>query len=482
MDRLPQLISHIWVKIIMLCLIAYGCGGSNTRGFKMKAKFVTDNHITQDQNVIDQLGGCDRDAKKWGVVVGINDYLSPLITDLDGAAVDAWSFYHYLTSPFGARIPSSQVTLLVNDKATRANIEGSIGNLKACEQDQVYIYFAGHGMPEPNQEENAFLLAYDSDPTNMVGSAISMQKLPDFLSWRVGKASRLLMVIDACHSGNISLKKNRGFKLKPSTLKVRETSTKRIKALNASIDKLSQKNEGWGVISAAASNQLAEESSTSCIINDKQYEGGVFTCYLLKGITGSANRNHDDSLTLDEMYSFVSAGVSKTTKGKQKPQLSGSLDPKTRMFDIPKQDILIPELPISLKRKVNAGKNANMTKNGALITAGISTVAGAVLQALAFQNANEANDFRPTQQTKQGFEQLTSRYESNKRSSMVAYGFALTSTAVAGVAWWFESTSHQRERETVYSKPPWLRLKPQLHPQVTNAHLDHSVGYNDDNK
>ena len=445
--------------ILIVCLVLNACGGRNTRGFKMKSKFVTQasSPSKTKENV---TGVCKRSPKSWGVVVGINDYLSPLITDLDGAAVDAWAFYHYLTSPFGAQIPSSQIILLINEKATRANIEGAIGNLKACEQDQVYIYFAGHGMPEPEKEENAFLLAYDSDPTNMVGSAISMQKLPEFLKWRVAKASRLLMVIDACHSGSIALKKSRGFKMKSNSEEAKQTSTKRIQDLNKSINKLSKKNDGWGVISAAASDELAEESVSSCLINGKPYKGGIFTCNILKGLTGSANKNKDGTLTIDEMYKFISKGVSKATDNKQRPQLSGSLDPSTVVFRVPTQEILIPELPASLRRKFLAGSTARLTKNSALITAGISTLTGVALQALAIQTANEANDFRPTQQTRQDFDLLVSRHETNKTGSLAAYGVALTSTAIAGAAWWFESTSQERERDAVYSQPPWLRLEP----------------------
>ena len=449
----------IIVSILFTLLLVSACGGGNTRGFKMKSSFITEIKAEPAKSSSSQ-DPCKRDAKKWGVVVGINDYFSPMISDLEGAAIDAWAFYHYLTSPFGAQIPTSQVRLLINDQATRANIEGAIGNLKACSQDQVYIYFAGHGMPEPNAEENAFLLAYDSNPTNMVGSAISMQKLPDFLSWRVGKASRLLMVIDACHSGNIALNKSRGFKMKSNDSEVRDKSTKRIQALNASINKLSEKNDGWGVISAAASDQLAEEGLTTCKINGKIYEGGIFTCHILKGLTGSANVDQNSELTLDEIYKFISSGVSKSTNGKQKPQLSGSLARTTSVFNVPKQEILIPELPLSLKRKVNAGQNARTTKNSALITAGVSTLAGVLVHGLTLQKAGEANDFRPTQQTRQDFEQITSQYESNKNISMAAYGLALTSTAIAGIAWWYESTSHKRERDEVYTRSPWLRLQP----------------------
>ena len=159
-------------RSVVISLILVACGGSNTRGFKLKSSFIT---APGDDVKVQSAAQdpCQRKLKRWGVVVGINNYQSPQITDLDGAAIDAWAMYHYLTSPSGAQIPISQVKLLINEQATRAQVEGAIGNLKACPQDQVYLYFAGHGLPEPSKEENAFLLTYDSAPGNLVGSAIS---------------------------------------------------------------------------------------------------------------------------------------------------------------------------------------------------------------------------------------------------------------------------------------------------------------------
>jgi hypothetical protein len=52
---------------------------------------------------------------------------------------------------------------------------------------------------------------------------------------------------------------------------------------------------------------------------------GVFTYYLLEGLKGAADANHDHQITVGELFDYVSRQVSKQTDGSQHPQkLAGS--------------------------------------------------------------------------------------------------------------------------------------------------------------
>ena len=121
-----------------------------------------------------------------------------------------------------------------------------------------------------------------------------------------------------------------------------------------------------------------------------------------------------------------------------------------QVFAIPTQDILIPELPLSLRRKVKASRSARYVRNGALITGGIATIAGAVLQGIAYQSVSDAEDFRPAEKTRADYVKINDRYEQSRVGSMAAYGLALTSGVVAGISWWYETTSERRDRDAVY--------------------------------
>ena len=158
-------------------------------------------------------------AQKWAVVVGIDKYKDSGIPNLQGASHDAWSFYHYLSSPKGGKVSAKRRLLLLNWQATRANLEYALGQFlaNACPQDTIYVYFAGHGAPEPNRADEAFLLVHDTQLNNLVGTAISMRQLPKFLNWRAGQAGHLMMFVDACHAGRIQFPSQRGVKMDEQT-------------------------------------------------------------------------------------------------------------------------------------------------------------------------------------------------------------------------------------------------------------------------
>ena len=131
-----------------------------------------------------------------------------------------------------------------------------------------------------------------------------------------------------------------------------------------------------------------------------------------------------------------------------------------QVFPIPKHEILIPELPRSLRQKTHSSTYARLTRNGALITGGVATVTGMVFQSLTHQYADDIRVFRPVEKPQSDYERLYNHYELNKTRSMVAYGLAITSGLIAGVSWWYEATNTQRDREAVYHRPPWFKLKP----------------------
>ena len=62
----------------------------------------------------------------YGLVVGIGDYQDPNIAKLKFTGADAQAFYNQLVSPEHSGFPAANVKLLVNEQATRRNIEKAI--------------------------------------------------------------------------------------------------------------------------------------------------------------------------------------------------------------------------------------------------------------------------------------------------------------------------------------------------------------------
>ena len=299
--------------LVACAMLLAGCGGTGTRG----ARYVMRDEVAAPTVAC----ATDLAPRMWGVVVGVNFYNDRRIPDLRGAVNDAWAFYHFLASPAGGAVPRGRLRLLLNDQATRQSVEGALGNFLAgaCPRDKVIIYFAGHGAPEPGRPDEAFLLVHDTNLDNMVGSAVSMSRLPDFLAWRAGGAGRLLMLVDACHAGNIAFPGARGFTPKTVALS-------RSKSVAGGLDRLVTSRPGWGAVSATAPEQTAGESSEACVLGGRPYKGGVFTCHLIEALAGAADTDRDGSVTLRELFAHVRQHVSEDTGGAQVPQESGTLE------------------------------------------------------------------------------------------------------------------------------------------------------------
>ena len=83
----------------------------------------------------------------FALIIGINEYQSPNITNLLGAVPDADAVRDFLENQLG--VPSSQIRNLRDSEATRAaiidGIEAFSHNEEIEEGDPILIYYAGHG-------------------------------------------------------------------------------------------------------------------------------------------------------------------------------------------------------------------------------------------------------------------------------------------------------------------------------------------------
>ena len=84
--------------------------------------------------------------KSWAVIIGINKYEKT--RKLNYAVQDANSIRSMLISEY--LFPGSNIKMLTDDQATREAIRESIYDViqKAGEDDQILIFFAGHGDTE----------------------------------------------------------------------------------------------------------------------------------------------------------------------------------------------------------------------------------------------------------------------------------------------------------------------------------------------
>ncbi len=147
---------------------------------------------------------------KWAIVVGVSKFKDSSIPSLHYADKDARDFAKFLVDK--QNFAPDHVRLLTNEKATQREIVNEIaGNFLprvVKPNDLVLIYYSSHGSPaERDSGMENFLVCYDTDKTNLFGSAIDVQDLCRVIRERAyapsgGKGTeRILVIMDACHSG-----------------------------------------------------------------------------------------------------------------------------------------------------------------------------------------------------------------------------------------------------------------------------------------
>ena len=190
--------------------------------------FNKDNVKSKDANLL--LTGADslkRAGTAWVIAVGVNEYTNPQY-NLKYAVADAQSFAEELrrSQTQVAHFDRVEVVPLLNENATKANILSALRRLagaaaaptlktgpldrltRAEPEDAVIIYFAGHGTA---QGQRFYLiphdLGYDGNRSELNESAIKSILVHSISDVELEEsveglaASSLLMVIDACNSG-----------------------------------------------------------------------------------------------------------------------------------------------------------------------------------------------------------------------------------------------------------------------------------------
>jgi uncharacterized caspase-like protein len=72
--------------------------------------------------------------------------------------------------------------------------------------------------------------------------------------------------------------------------------------------------KGCAILTASKDSEAAQERS--------ELGHGLFSYYVLKGLRGEADANHDHVVTVDELFNYVQTQVARETNGSQTPQIS----------------------------------------------------------------------------------------------------------------------------------------------------------------
>ncbi len=240
-------------------------------------------------------------GNSYALVVGVNKYPYINGASLPFAEDDAMLFYDYLVK--SGVCEKGNIDFLSDSLATMPIVYSHLGRLKnrIGPNDTVIFYFAGHGDVETDLQ-SGYLLTQDCNATNYSASAIDISKLEKFINAYAQKGAKVLMVVDACRSGNLA----GGLDGARSTM-------------NAFLVGFAQADK----LLSCQPSELSEERVFP--------EGGhgVFTYHLVDGLRGLADKNNDGSVTVRELDLYLEK-VAEQTNNKQNPKVEG--DPKSKVL------------------------------------------------------------------------------------------------------------------------------------------------------
>jgi uncharacterized caspase-like protein len=176
----------------------------------------------------------------------------------------------------------------------------------------VLIYYAGLGAPEADtatKEKDGlvkYLLPRNVQPDTLKTTAFPMDEVQRILG-RIA-AERVVLLLDTSYSG---LAGGRSFA--PSNAKPRTLSV-------GFLERLAQ-GRGRLVMTASGANEVALEPA--------DLGHGLFTYYVLEGLSGKADRNGDGVVTVSELYPYVEDQVERRSRaagGRQRPLMKGDIE------------------------------------------------------------------------------------------------------------------------------------------------------------
>jgi WD40 repeat protein/uncharacterized caspase-like protein len=266
--------------------------------------------------------GVESKSDLYVVAIGVSKYLDTLF-NLTYASKDANDIAKFFESKKG-NFGKVKIIPILDQNATKEAII-SVKQVLAQSRvdDEVVIFFAGHGLLDDNLDY--YLATTDIDFNNPAEKGLGYDELENLVDGI--PALKKLIMIDACHSGEVDKDESvliadrttpsgtiksravgRGFKVvKKSGLSL-DNSYDLIKELFADL----RRGSGAIVISSAGGAEYALES--------KEWNNGVFTYSVLEGMkTAKADKDKDGVIKISELKEYVIDKVQILTSGKQTP-------------------------------------------------------------------------------------------------------------------------------------------------------------------
>jgi dipeptidyl aminopeptidase/acylaminoacyl peptidase len=184
---------------------------------------------------------------------------------------------------------------LTDKKATRAGILKGVKWLREqmTQRDYAVVFFSGHG--ERDSDGGLFFLPFDVDPDDLLSTAVPARQ---FMNPLVALPGKILVLLDACHSGGIDGGKRKSSRSLTDDL-VRD---------------LVRDESGLAVMCSSTGREFSLENNTHRMSN--------FSLAVVEGLSGKARKAPNGAVYLHHLDAYVTDRVKALSKGKQHPVTS----------------------------------------------------------------------------------------------------------------------------------------------------------------
>ena len=244
----------------------------------------------------------EKEGTNYALIIAVGAYKDPKINPLRYVENDARELYRVLTDPRTGLFRPENVTVLINRDATEKKMKFNFDDVipKANQKDDLlFLFYAGHGFTYPHGADT-YWLTYDTVVGNESGNRIRSTAFSNLtLATKIAdlEANTILFFVDACFSS--------GMVNRPAAIRGLENY------LGAGKDFL-----------IITSSQADQES-----IESPQLKHGVFSHFLIEGLSGKADTNSDGLVSVDELWTYLKSNVSQYAMQmgtEQNPRRSGS--------------------------------------------------------------------------------------------------------------------------------------------------------------
>ena len=242
------------------------------------------NHTTENE-VFSQISSADQMQSVYALLIGIAKYR--YIHPLSKTTNDARDLYSaFLENGYSQK----NLALLLDQNATKVAISKELNLLaqRAKPDDTVVIFFSGHGARMIGGfSPGEYLCPVEAEINKVKDTCISDSELTTAL--RAINAGRLVVFLDACHSGGVGEPKDPDVQVK-------------IGFSEEVYSRLATTGNGRVIIASCKANEVSWELPNM--------QNGLFTHYLLEGLRGKAARN-DGTVWITNLFGYVSEHVPK---------------------------------------------------------------------------------------------------------------------------------------------------------------------------